>query len=298
MKNEVELEKIRKEVYRKIGRNVVLFQRLEQMLKFIVATGKVSGSCSELAAKQEQKVKAVRKQTMGPLVGEYLEGTYSGIENLIEAPSGLKEPFIQFGFWLEYSEVDYENKKKTLASVVSERNDLIHQLLPSFNENSIKSCLEIEQFLDQQHKKILPEIEDLKNIIDSFIGGRKRIAEFLASHEGREWLMLTGLKQSRLIRLFGKFAAQVARPDGWGQLNTAYQLVRQQAPDDLVFLKKRYGHKTLKGLILASGLFEINEEPTEKGGIRVLYKLKPEHTLQYSDNKNGRRRDVLVGIFS
>jgi len=45
-------------------------------------------------------------------------------------------------------------------------------------------------------------------------------------------------------------------------------------------LKKRYGHKTLKGLILATELFNVDEEPTDKGGVRILYRIKPEWILQ------------------
>jgi hypothetical protein len=41
-------------------------------------------------------------------------------------------------------------------------------------------------------------------------------------------------------------------------------------------LKNRYGYKTLKELMLASEFFDIHEEPTKKGGVRVLYRPKPE----------------------
>ena len=41
-------------------------------------------------------------------------------------------------------------------------------------------------------------------------------------------------------------------------------------------LKDRYGYKTLKELILATEFFDIREEPTKKGDVRVLYRPKPE----------------------
>jgi len=43
-------------------------------------------------------------------------------------------------------------------------------------------------------------------------------------------------------------------------------------------LKDKLGHKTLKAMTLATGLFDINEELTDKGGIRVLYRLKPDQS--------------------
>ncbi|MDN4503099.1 hypothetical protein QX776_11855 [Alteromonadaceae bacterium BrNp21-10] len=39
-------------------------------------------------------------------------------------------------------------------------------------------------------------------------------------------------------------------------------------------LRENYGHKTLKGFMLATELFEFYEEETQKGGARVLYKLR------------------------
>ncbi len=39
MEAKIELEKAKNEVLRKIGRNMLLFQQLEQMLKYLIANG-------------------------------------------------------------------------------------------------------------------------------------------------------------------------------------------------------------------------------------------------------------------
>jgi len=44
----MELEKAKNEVLRKIGRNMLLFQKLEQMLKYLITNGKVAGYASEI----------------------------------------------------------------------------------------------------------------------------------------------------------------------------------------------------------------------------------------------------------
>lgn len=84
----------------------------------------------------------------------------------------------------------------------------------------------------------------------------------------------------RIIYYLAEIAAQFMRPDGWTLLSRAGQIIREQAPEEITEVYQRYGHKTLKGLILATELFEIKEEPTNKDGIRVLYKLKPGWTFQ------------------
>ena len=57
-------------------------------------------------------------------------------------------------------------------------------------------------------------------------------------------------------------------------MNIAGQLVKQHAPEELALLKEKHEYKSLKSLILATEIFDIYEEETEKGGTRVLYRLK------------------------
>ena len=50
-------------VLRKIGRNVVLFQQIEGLLKFLVANHKVDGSTSTLEERRQHRVEKAHKQT-------------------------------------------------------------------------------------------------------------------------------------------------------------------------------------------------------------------------------------------
>ena len=45
-------------------------------------------------------------------------------------------------------------------------------------------------------------------------------------------------------------------------------------------LSQRYRHRTLKKLLLATELFDIEEEPTPKGGTRTIYRINPRFELQ------------------
>jgi len=279
MESEVELENAKNEVLRKIGRNMLLFQQVEHMLKFLIANGKVAGNFSEVKGNQEQQAATIHKQTMGQLVGQFLDNTFSECEESTEEPIELKEAYVSFTFRVESDAVYYETKKQALASILSDRNELVHHLLPRFNPHSIESCLETDQHLDQQREKLLPEIGMLRSMIDTLQEGKKKLTEFLNSKEGKKQFKLSWLRQSRLVILLGEIATQAARPEGWTLLNTAGQLIRQHAPEEMAALNQRYGHKTLKGLILATELFDIKEEPTDKGGIRVLYRLKPDWVL-------------------
>ena len=163
-----------------------------------------------------------------------------------------------------------------MASIVDDRNDLIHHLLPKFNPNSNTSCLEIDQYLDKQREKIHPEFDLLHNMVENLQEGRKIIAEFLASKEGKEFFTSSLPRKSPAVTLLEDIAVQKARPDGWVPLSIAGQIIKQHAPDEISALHEKYGSKTMKALVLATELFELCEEPTDRGGIRVLYRLKPD----------------------
>lgn len=100
------------------------------------------------------------------------------------------------------------------------------------------------------------------------------MTSFYPRKEKRQ-LELSFLRQSRLVILLGDIAIQTKRSDGWASLAVAGHLVKQHAPEEIALLKKRYGHKSLKKLMLATEIFDFIDKNTEKGGVRVLYRLKP-----------------------
>lgn len=261
------------EVLRKIGRNMMLFQQLEHLLKFIISNGSFSGFVSEVSSNKEQRAASIQKQTMGQLVGQYLEATNPEYQELSNEPEELKEAFISFKFHTGCDSVYHETKKDSLAKIVSDRNELVHHMLPKFNTNSVESCIQIDKQLDEQREEILCEINELRQKVDSLQEGKKKLAEFLISDEGKKQFEISWLRQSRLVLLLGDIAVQTARADGWASINMAGQLIKQHAPEEVALLKERYGYKSLKALLIGTEIFDIYEEPTEKG-FRVLYRLK------------------------
>ncbi|TAK64906.1 hypothetical protein [Methylobacter sp.] len=280
MDSELDLIKMRDEVLRKIGRNLLNFQKIELMLKHLITNGRMSGPMSEFKENQERRAAVVHKQTMGNLVGQFIENTFSEHDNSSQSTAELKEPYFSFSFTVDADADFYESKRQALKSLVDDRNDLIHHLLPRFNPESIDSCLEIEQYLDQQRERLIPEYDHLKSLIESFEEAKKIHADFLNSEEGIKQFKLSFLQQSPIVALLLNISTQQSRSDGWTLLSVTGPQIRRILPGELEQLKHKWEYKTLKELMLVSEFFEIIEEPTEKGGIRVLYRPKPE--LAYS----------------
>ena len=280
MESPVELENVRNEVLQKIGRNMLLYQQVEHMLKYLVANGRIEGSENDLRGNHKRRVDSTAKQMLGTTVGQYLEENHTVNGQIDSDHVDVKEAQFSFTFKLNVDAVYYEKRKDALASLVAERNDLIHHLLPRLLPESTDRWLETEKLLDAQRDKLLPEIKNLQSIVDALQEGRKKLAEYICSDEYKREIELATLRQSRLVLTLGEIASKAARPDGWMLLSHADQLIRAHAPEEIAALKERYDKKSLEQLIRATDIFDLTEETTNKGGTRVLYRLKPEWTLQ------------------
>ena len=67
------LDKARSETLRKIGRNVVIFQKMEAMLKHLVAYGNMEGYMSDLQQVRMQRASSVARQSMGKLADAFVK---------------------------------------------------------------------------------------------------------------------------------------------------------------------------------------------------------------------------------
>lgn len=262
------------EVLRKIGRNIMLFQELEHLLKFIVVNGELSGFSRDLEKIKAARVKNISKQTMGTLVGQYIENTNLDSEAISSELEVIDDAYLSFRFHFECDATSYEAKKVRLANLVSDRNKLVHHLLPRFDSNSVDSCRIIGDELDEQSEKVRQEIKDLKAKVKALDRAKNLLASFLDSEEGKKIMEHSYLVNTPLVIMLGEIAVQMQRADGWTLINTAGQLLKQHLPEEVAVLKENYGHKSLKSLILATEIFDMHEETTDKGGTRVLYRLK------------------------
>lgn len=262
---ENELETVKNEVLRKIGRNVILFQQMEHLLKFILNfnhSTPISKVQENFAAQQE----SIHRKTMGQLVEPFL----SGLVTTKIIPEYIDEPWISFNCSMRIDATEHKQWEERLKAIVDERNQLIHHLLPRWNLSSIDSSKVVEKDLDQQRERILPELDRLKLIFNSI---RENLA-FYNSEEGKKEIDFMILSQSPLVAWLFKVGKEYARPDGWVALSKAAQIIREHIPQELADLPK-HGYENLESILLAARYFDILEELTSKGGIRVVYRIRP-----------------------
>lgn len=274
MKPELQLNEARDEVMRKIGRNVIFYQEMELMLKHIISAYSFSGYVGEIESNIKDGKKKVRKKTLGPLTGEYIGNTHT-VYNMPKVEiTEEKRMYFDFNVNIECDAPYFEKREQSLKAVVDDRNELIHELLMNFDLKSIEGCFKTEKYLDAKYERLLSEHDMLKRFILTAEEGLKNLSEYCKSEKFKEDWKLSALRQNRFVILLAEITEQYSRPDGWTLLNVAGEIASKETSEEMISIKKKYNFKKLKELMLATKIFDIHEESTEKGGKRVLYRLK------------------------
>jgi hypothetical protein len=173
----------RDETFRRIGRNVVNFQKLEAGLKHLISISQVHGKPEELKAHSAKRFESVRKQPLGPVVERYL-GECQAEE--VTSPEGKDADgfWVSFGIRMKGDEAWLKKRQQALADLVAERNALIHHDLAERDFNSDECCTELMGVLEEQNARILKELDALKGMFE----GVGKIREYLNSDECRKQL--------------------------------------------------------------------------------------------------------------
>lgn len=229
----------------------------------MLANIKIEVCAGEQASDQERKTESINKKTLGELIRLYTNHiqSFSEPENE-ESHAKSNVSRLKLSFWTSADADYFDSKEKTYRSLTSERNELVHHLCQRINPNSIESWIDIGRYLDSQCDKIISELNELQQKIESIQSMKKKAYELLTHQE------------SDFVLMLGDIASNALRSDGWTPLDTAGKLIRQYAPEEITILRKKYGRKTLKSLILATEVFDIYEELTGKGSVRTFYRLK------------------------
>ena len=149
----------------KIGRNVVNFQRMEALLKDVIALGRIQAPAGKLEEALKERAIAVSTMTMGQLARGAVGTLYANTDSRQSEATAATEVSISVSMTLEGGSEDVDAWKECLASVVNARNHLIHQMLAAFDHNSIESCQALCVTLDEQRAAFAPVHEDLIRLV-------------------------------------------------------------------------------------------------------------------------------------
>ena len=268
------LENSRNEIYKRMGENIMLFQEIESILKYINLFKKTASHVSKLKENNKILIDNLNNNTMGQLLNEYLNLQENKSTHNIDTS---KEPFISFNLELPSSYL--ENKSKLLKTLLEERNDLVHHSYLNFNVNSVESCMEIVKTLDEQKKRVKSEINDLRAIVEIIENSKKAFIHTLNSDEFKKSMYLFWLQNSELVIVIIDKFNQIVRPDGWASLSRLGQVIRETCSEEIKLLKTKYKCKSLKQLLIKTEIFELHEEEKENSS-STLYRIKSNFKIE------------------
>lgn len=187
------------EVFRRIGRNLLLFQNIEHLLKQLIASAPLEGKARSMQANFDERRAKIHKQTLGWLAGQFVDDVLTGAGEP-EAPENLDEAWFSFGFTIQADSAFVEQHTAEMKAVVDARNDLNHPFLPRWSPASEDSTREALAYLDEQRARALPMRDRLRGFANALQEAAKTHTEFLSSPESAreldmQWLRPPGAGQ-------------------------------------------------------------------------------------------------------
>lgn len=271
------------EVLRRVGRNLVIFQQVEQALKFLTTHARFHAPASQFAARFDKHAEAIRKKTMGDLAGRLVDTVLQPDED-DDAPENISEAWFGFGFTIETDAESVARHELELKELVDHRNELVHHFLPYWHNAVDGNADAALSWLDTQREATVALLERLQGWVRTLDTARKEHAAYMLSPKGQHEIELTVLRSSRLVAMLGQIAMQTPRSDGWTVLSSAGHLVKREAPEELDDLRKRFGHPNLRAILLATELFDVVDEATTGGGTRTIYRINERWQLDIQRN--------------
>ncbi|AFY29482.1 hypothetical protein Cyagr_2376 [Cyanobium gracile PCC 6307] len=160
----IEIETIRSEALRKVGRNVVNFARLESGLKILLSLC-ISGSPKDLKRKKRRRIRENHRKTLGNLTMQIVSSLEKGHDNLEDIPENLDDIHIS----LSFSVGDDKGSRKfreSLLELVKDRNNLIHHRLAELDSTSVDIYRMVIEYLDEQQKRIIEKLDSIGILLD------------------------------------------------------------------------------------------------------------------------------------
>jgi hypothetical protein len=180
-----ELVQLTVAIYQAIGRNLVLLQKMEGLLRAMAMRTGFSGPASQLLKLQKQRDERLRKAGLGDLVGEFTQKVLRAPvsdEAAKEVPD-VEEPHVALSVSLESDPLETAARKKCLRRVVEQRNTLVHNITADWAEDSVESCRALLHRLDLQYQEIARELEALASDTKAFLQMSAKIAAWISGGE-------------------------------------------------------------------------------------------------------------------
>lgn len=281
MKNE-RLESLVKDVEQRFGRNVLLCQQMEVCVKHlavranVLAGVDVSDSPQDVKERLEQEFTTTLEQRTDSLKKKTLGGAITAAGEQLLSPLAQEVPESEAKTYDVSVRAEFRaggEIKEEWNAFLNERNELVHCFLEEFDLASEESAERAILFLDEQFERLSPIVEAAQGYVETEKYMRALQEAVLKNPAIQQTLCVLDF-----VQILKGVAEEKRRSDGWTDLQMAMDVIRREHPNPFRVLKTRLGKLNVKTFLrevedLEMSDFEVREEKTSKGGVRILYRL-------------------------
>jgi hypothetical protein len=167
---------------RKIGRNLVNFQRFERMLKLVIVQSDVRGCASRLAKVHRDRAKDTDRKPLGWVVEDFFKTLFSKAPSDDGSPNELDEIWMSIVVRIDSDKKSIRMRKRELSELVSERNWLIHSSVANVDLDSVENCKKLISLLDEQDDRLKPHYLSLMRLIGDIRVAQQKLFTQLEAH--------------------------------------------------------------------------------------------------------------------
>lgn len=189
----------------------------------------------------------------------------------------VEEVWVSFRFSVQLEGESLNRFVQDMKAIVSTRNELVHHFLSTWPLSSEPDMKETLNHLEAQWMSA----RAMQTWLEGLAATQRQVRESLsqAMRSPRTQVALVWLLQDPLVVWLGEVAGRTRRADGWMDLATAGHILRRERPEEFAGLAQRRDHRTLKSLLKANMLFDVEEERTSSGGTRTVFRVKPRYAM-------------------
>lgn len=147
-----------REIEQKLGRNLLLYQKIELLLRALLTRNNISAPLSKAMEVVRKKAETVKVQTMGSLIKLFLE------ENALNPYANDKKVNESGEAWITlHTLIESEGLEDRVKSMVKTRNLFVHNFFDHFSLTSEQGVAEAIRYIDEEYQKDMMFYELLKS---------------------------------------------------------------------------------------------------------------------------------------
>ena len=268
------------EVERRVGRNLLLYQRIENGLKQLLPRSTFEGTPEDAAQRFAARAAKVMRMNLGDVAKAVFEQVLINEPkpSPVRGPGSEKVWRTRVTIGSPPDRPDWIDSMRTRCkAIVDARNDLVHHFLRQQRRETAADLQAALDALEVQHAAALELRHEIVAIARGLMDHLRESAAYIASDAGQEALELA-ISEANVIEVLADVAQSEARADGWTLLDTGQHRLLARVPADAERVRERLGRQWLwQALERSPEIFELEREPLPNGAsgtTRAIFRLR------------------------